>query len=466
MFSINTTENIKNIVKQHPIIFTLVTGILLRVILIPTALTYDLDFWATVIKNLKTGTGLYCLPGYYYTPVWGYVLAIISAIQSTFLDIGELGVRSFKALTVEAVKRIYMSATVPSIAFSYSLKIPLMIVDLGLAYLVRVLILDITKDKKKANTGFALMFLCLSCIAVSMCIAMPDGISALFLVLTIILVRRDQSLLAGMCYSISVLTKFFPVFLFFIIFAYLLMKSKSNTSVNREYLYFIAGGIIMSGVIFLPQILHGELIHCFQFLTDRSGLSSEKSFLESLIGCTRIVSYSLIVLFSMWMAYGICKKSTENLFDEFMRRSFVILGLCFLYPSPAQYLVVMVPFVVYHIVVESKKFMKCWLLIGIGGFLMTYSSLTATLLPLGVYIDFPSLDWIIHVFNMITTGPVSIFMIMFSISAIIQYVGVVLALWIIYNRHYREHKKDSNKHLFKFSKMTKGCLRSHDKSIS
>lgn len=421
----------------------------------PTALTYDLDYWATVIKNLKIGTGLYYLPGYYYTPVWGYVLAIISAIQSTFLDLGELGVRSFQSLAVESAKHMYMSATVPSIEFSYSLKIPLMIVDLGLAYIVRVLILDITKDKKKANTGFALMFLCPSCIAVSMCIAMPDGISAFFLVLTIILVRKDHLLLAGMCYATSVLTKFFPVFLFFIIFAYLLMKSRSNVSVNRRYLYFVAGGIIMSGVIFLPQIFHGELTHCFQFLTDRSGLSSEKSFLESFIGCTRILSYSLIVLFSMWMAYGICKKSPENLFDEFMMRSFVILGLCFLYPSPAQYLVVLMPFVVYYIVVESKKFMKCWLLIGIGGFLMTYSSLTATLLPLGVYIDFPSLDWIIYVFNIITTGPVSIFMIMFSISAIIQYVGVAIALWIIYNRHYKEQIKGSNKHLFKFSKMQK-----------
>ncbi len=228
------------------------------------------------------------------------------------------------------------------------------------------------------------------------------------------------------------------------------MKSKSDVKASRKYLFFMAGGIITSVIIFLPQILRGELTSCFQFLTDRSGFGIEKSLPESLEGYARILFYSISILLSVWMARDICKKPTENLFDKFMGYCLTVLGLCFIFPSTTQYLVVMVPFIVYHIAVKSKKFMKCWLLIGVGGSLMTYSSVTAPLLPLGFNTDFFSGHWMVETFTAVTKPIISqclifqslsIYSILSFISLIIQCIGVALVLWINLDRHYRNKEE-------------------------
>lgn len=440
-------QKMKTKILQHPLLTITIIGMIIRLLMMPVTLVYDSNYWAIVIRNIETGNGLYGLEGYYYTPVWGYVLGFISAFQSAFLDLGEMGIRSVEALPVE-IPAMFLTATVTSIAFLYSVKFPLMIVDLILSYLMYRLIKEVTDDERKAVIGFALTFICPSMLAATMGIAMPDGISAMFLILTILLIRHDQPFFAGMCYSVSVLNKFFPAFLFLIILAYMVSKNMDDRKKMRmELILAIAGGVLMSAVIFLPQIMEGDLASCFQFLTDRSGTDSGESFLESLTGYGRLILYSLVIVASVWMSYDLIKNRSEDQFRKFMLYCLSTMGLCFLYPPATQYLMVMTPLVAYFVVTESPKYLKCWLLLSVGGLLMTYASNGTTLLPLAVYTDMFSVTDVMNFFNMTVKeiiGPINIFMIIYFLTAVIQYSGIVLTLWYIYNDHFKKDKNKSN----------------------
>lgn len=437
--------NIKKKICNHPLMTIAVIGIIIRLLMIPVTLVYDSNYWAIVIRNIETGSGLYELEGYYYTPVWGYFLGLISAFQSAFLDLGEMGIRSAEALSVE-VPDMYLTANVTSISFLYSIKIPLMIIDLILSYLIYILVKEVTGDEKKSIIAFALTFICPSLLAATIGIAMPDGISAVFLVLTILLIRHDQPFFAGMCYSVSVLNKFFPAFLFFVILAYMISKYMDDKKRMRNNLLMaIAGGIVMSAILFIPQLLDGTIQYCFTFLSDRSGFSAGESPIELVTSYGRLILYSLVIIASVWMSYDLIKNRTDDQFRKFMIYCLTVIGLCFLYPPATQYLVIMTPVVAYFVVVESKKYIRCWILLSVGGFFMTYASTGTTLLPLAVYTNMFSVTDVVNFFNMTMTeviGPINIFMIIYFITAVIQYSGIVLTLWYIYNDHFR--KKNNN----------------------
>ena len=440
-------QRIKEKVAAHPLLTLMIIGTIIRLLMIPTTLVYDSNFWAIVVRNIETGNGLYELEGYYYTPVWGYLLGLISAFQSAFLNLGEMGIRVVDALPIE-IPDMYLTATVTSVSFLYSVKIPLLIVDLITSYLIYVLVRDVTEDQKKAVIAFGLTFICPSIMAATMGIGMPDGISIMFLLLTILLIRHDQPFLAGMCYSISVLNKFFPAFLFFIILAYMVSRCMDDKRKMRlQLLMALAGGVVMTAIIFMPQLLQGDLASCFQFLTDRSGTDSGDSLLQTVIGYARILLYSLVIVASIWMSYDLIRRRSEDQFRKFMVYCLTTIGLCFVYPPTTQYLVLMTPLVAYFVVVESKKYLRGWLLLSVGGLLMTYASTSTTLLPLAVYTGMFNVTDLVNFFNVTVEpiGPINLFMIIYFITAVIQYLGIILTLWYIYNDHFRKASKTAVK---------------------
>ena len=145
---------------KHPILFLLVIGVLIRLVVMASSMIYDLDYWAVVIRNIEAGNGLYEAEGYYYTPVWGYILGLISSIQEYVLCLGEIAVRVIEAFPVEYIPDTYYTATAPSLAFIYSVKIPLMFFDIVMAFLSMAIVRDYTSDDRKSVLAFALTFLC------------------------------------------------------------------------------------------------------------------------------------------------------------------------------------------------------------------------------------------------------------------------------------------------------------------
>ena len=85
---------------RHPFLLILVVGIILRLLIASFSMGFDADYWAVVLRNIEAGDGLYVAEGYYYTPVWGYVLGLIGALQTVFMDLGEVALRVIEAFPV------------------------------------------------------------------------------------------------------------------------------------------------------------------------------------------------------------------------------------------------------------------------------------------------------------------------------------------------------------------------------
>lgn len=374
---------------RHPLLTIIAIGIVVRLLLSPFALIYDSEFWALVIRNIEMGQGLYGVEGYYYTPVWGYFLSLTSVFQDLFLNLGEVAVKVAEFIPIEAFGSHYNTntATVPTVAFLLSVKVPLFIVDLVTALLVWHLVKDVTGDDRKAVAAFALAFLCPTVLMSTAVIAMPDTISAMFTMLTVVLLRKDHPFIAGMTFSIAVLTKFFPVFLIFVLVAYLISKNKGDVRKSGTSIFMaMSGAVLMAGTIFAPQILGGNLDQCFQFLTDRTGLSGTGTILESVAGILRILTYALVLISSAVSGYIVYtyKGRGEDLFNVTMKALLVVTVFSLLYPPNTQYIVLLIPFLAYWIVTNEHRLMTSWWLLAFGAVIISTVSNAAMLMPIAV----------------------------------------------------------------------------------
>lgn len=120
---------------RHPLLLVLAVGILIRIAIAPLSIVYDSEYWALVIRNIEIGQGLYGVEGYYYTPVWGYILGLVAVLQDALLNLGEVAVKVAEIIPIEGMGP-YFSSTIPSVAFLYSVKAPLYVFDAALAFAV------------------------------------------------------------------------------------------------------------------------------------------------------------------------------------------------------------------------------------------------------------------------------------------------------------------------------------------
>lgn len=430
---------------KHPILLIIAVGIVVRLVLMSASMVYDLDYWAVVIRNIESGEGLYDAEGYYYTPVWGYILGIMAAFQSAFLGLGELAVRVLEAFPVEIIPDTYYTATAPSLAFIYSVKIPLMVFDLILAFLVMVLAKDYTGDARKATMAFGLTFLFPVLMLSSGVIGMPDTMAAVFTVLTIVLLRREMPFLAGMTFSLAVLTKFFPVFLIFVFVAYLIVKNRGNTRKGlTQIVMAVAGAGLATVIVFMPQIVEGNVDQCFQFLFDRTSTVTGGTIFDSIVSILRIAAYAAVLVLSAYLGVRMVRRHETDPDVSLMKASFIIATLCLIYPPTTQYMVIIVPFLAFWIACHEHQYLVSWAIMAIGSIIYVFASNSLTILPLAVWTDLIGVDAVMAIFDWFNTtciGPVSIRSLQFVIGGVIQCAGVVSVLYIMYGDRFRDWKR-------------------------
>lgn len=420
---------------RHPLLLVLVIGILLRLAISPLSIVYDSEYWALVIRNIDIGEGLYGVDGYYYTPVWGYVLGLISAMQDAFLNLGEVAVKIPEAIHMEGMGP-YFSSTIPSVAFLFSIKIPLYVFDVALAFAVWYLVRDVTGDDRKAALGFALAFLSPVLLVTTGIIAMPDTISALFAILTVILLRRDHPLVAGMTFSIAVLTKFFPAFMVFVLVAYIFARHRDDRrrAVNQLALA-VVGAAVMTAVIFAPQILTGNIDQCFQFITDRTGSGVDTSLLDVVSGSARILTYLIVLAISAYAGFHLYKDRDADPTRGLMKACLLVSALVLVYPPATQYIVITVPFLAYWIAAEERRFKVSWALLAVGSVICVLGSNAAMLLPMAVWEGWFDVGSLISFFDMwgepLAYG-ISPRNIQFVVGSALQILGVAMVLWQLY----------------------------------
>ncbi len=344
-------------------------GILIRLLLIPFSLEYDTNFWTIVIRNIESGNGLYLMEGYYYTPVWGYILGFVAGMQNALLDIGDLSVVCYDLVSYIMVDHYAYTDMAVSIVFMLILKTILWICDFILSLTVYHLVKERTEDEKKAVIAFIMVFVCPHVIGSSSIVVMPDTISAMFTMITILLLKNDKYLFAGICYSIAVWVKFFPIAIILVLLCYIYVGTQGN---GREAAKRIAKAIIgfmgMSLIIFLPQMMEGTMVRCLAFFIDRIREIINNGIFAILCG---VILGTLIIIAAIYIAKHMLKVK-GNMDDRMMEYSLLLLGICMLSFTNLQYIVTMIPFLVYCLMTVDRNYKYIWIVLAIAGFILTF----------------------------------------------------------------------------------------------
>ncbi|MCQ2070368.1 MAG: glycosyltransferase 87 family protein [archaeon] len=435
---------------SHPLLVLVVIGVLVRFLIMPFAYIYDSDYWALVVRNIDVGAGLYEMYGYFYTPVWGYVLGLMNAIDNMFLDLGFYAVVIPDAMILEGSGH-QLTATVTSPAFNYFTKIPLVFVDTLTAYFTYLLVMEHTGDRKRSIIAFGLAYLCPVVLGSAGIIGMPDSISAMFMMLTLLLVFKERMFLAGMCFSMSILTKFFPIFMGLALLVYIFKKYTEKGEAFKQMLMAFAGVLITAILIFLPQIIDGNLMECFHFLTDRvDGAGGPTSPLDTFINNSRVICYIFIAIAILFVTRQHIRSTETDLEKDLMKYALITITLSLMYPPTTQYIVTLVPLLAYYVTAIDHRFMLCWKVLAVGSAITVLVTTTTMVLPVAEWWGLMDVNGLLELFKAENTGAngITFWNIHYVVGGALQYLGVGLIFVMMYLpliRTLRERKARTGK---------------------
>lgn len=330
-------------------LWILVLGLAVRLVLAPF-LTYpfDIEHWAVIMQNTESGNGLYGLTGYFYTPIWGYMLGFQDLVLNTFFSI-DYGERFTDLAGIEGLQFIFHTSTVTTPEYNLIIKLPLILVDLITGYLVFRMVLDRTGDQRKASIGFGLWFLCPLTIYMSAIQAQFDCVSAMLTLLCVLFLKNDRSFLAGIMFAVAALLKFFPAFCIFIFCIYLRRVNGDRSVGRRKLLSAAAGAFAAFVVIYAPQILDGTFVDSLSFIFGRaSGFT--------VVGALR--TYSIVAITFIVMAMLVKRMNRmgqEEARDSLILYTLTMLAVAALISSGPQYCIVYLPLLAYYVAVDRSR---------------------------------------------------------------------------------------------------------------
>ncbi len=283
----------------------IIAGLAIRLILAPLfTFNSDINWWSLVITTEQDGMGLYDTLSYFYTPPWGYVLAFVSLLCPL------LGVTDYGTFVQDLVpfigSEMTVNALVPSMAYSVVIKIPLILADLAVAYLIYKVVSE-RYGEGKATLASALWFLCPLTILESSVHVMFDNLAVLGTLMAFILLSRCRYFLAGAAFSLAVLIKFFPVFLIFILVAILFRKEGFTARGAKALIDAVAGALAAFILTFLPSILTGDFWEAMRFIVSRVGASPE--MMESIFTPTVTIALLAAVVLLIAVAWYVVKRT-------------------------------------------------------------------------------------------------------------------------------------------------------------
>jgi len=358
------TTALKGFIKR-PVFIILMIGLTVRLVLMPLLThPFDLGAWAVTIQHIQAGAGLYEISGYWYTPVWGYFLALWSNVMDLF------GVTSYGSMFSDAIMVEYSEVRTLAIfltpAFNFFIKVPLLISDLITGYLIYRIVFERTKDKNKATLGFALWFLCPMVILNSAVHGMFDTVMIMFMLLSVYSLYKGHNFLAGISFSVAVLLKIFPVFILPALVAYLMMKHKGDMRTTLRHLGMAAlGATVMFVLIYVPQIIDGTLGESFIFFTSRFDVVAG-SLSSGPTGLTvDFLQYLAAIILAIILAIRMYRKGEEKGDEAFFSCLMLSTAVAVLIPAAPQYQVIFMPFMVLFAVMFDRRLIWPFLILSV-----------------------------------------------------------------------------------------------------
>jgi len=429
-------------ILKKPVVIILIVGLLIRFVLAPLfTYTFDIAHWAMVTEHIQAGFGLYSVPGYYYSPVWGYMLGSFSLLNNFAIGIQPLVSFFETLLPAQELWWYYFTPEVTTISFNVFMKVPFILCDVVVGALVYYLIKEKTGDEKKATYGFALWFLCPIVIWMSSVQAMFDTFSVLFMFLSVLLIYKGRYFSGGAMLSLAIFTKFFPLYIAFAVIAYIILKHRGDkAAIKKNILLGVAGLIIMTVILHIPMIMEGSFIDSLWFMLSRAesaGVSGDgvKGMTESLGYMAVLLLQPLIFAFIIFLAYRLAKSKQEDADNSFFFCLLLTTAAVFIWIPAPQYLMIIIVFLIYHIVVSDKRYLRPWMFMTIGAAIYAFVMNNFSILTsLAAYTNLIDLNWVLGIMEWLQQPifGVSALFILITITGMIQAIGIwyILLIWL------------------------------------
>jgi len=209
------------------------------------------------------------------------------------------------------------------------------------------MVLGHTGSSDKAVKAYGLWFLCPLVIYMSAVQAQFDCISALFMLLCVLLLKRDYCFLAGVMFALGSLIKFFPAFCIFLLCLYIFKVHSERRIGLYKFLMALLGALLAVALIFLPQCLDGTLGNAFSFIFGRT---SEFNVIAAARTYPAIV-FTLIMM--LILALYTIRQNKDQCQDKFMALILLMLASCVIISSGPQYCIVYLPILAFYIYSEG-----------------------------------------------------------------------------------------------------------------
>ena len=348
MSDCETAANRKYALSAGLALWILILGLAIRLVFAPVfTYPFDIEHWGVILQNTESGNGLFGLTGYFYTPAWGYILGFEDLIINLLPGM-TYGERFTDLLEIEGMVFPYQTATTTTPVFNFAMKLPLILVDVLVGYLIYRLVMSECGDERKAAIGFGLWFLCPIVIYMSSVQAQFDCISALLTLLCVLLVRRNLFFLAGVIFTIAALIKFFPAFCIFLLCVYVVKATPGRLS-WKNLLLSVSGAVLTALVIFLPQILDGTVMNAFSFVFGRT---SEYD-LMLMLRTYPFIAVTLVML--VVLAIFAWRMDDARRKQDFLVLILAMLSICTIFSPGPQYWIVYLPLLSYYIACRDRN---------------------------------------------------------------------------------------------------------------
>jgi len=231
--------------KSHFLFRYIVLGLLVRYVI--GLFTYwppDISVWYKTSLNILNGNGIYGRGYFSYPPVWGYCLTFFVFIGSLFVNPYSFG---------EYLKQ----QLITSPKFQFLWKTPILISELLVGYILYRIVLDFTKDIRKAQGAFLMWYLNPFVFFINAVVGQFSSLCLLFLLLSLCFLLEQCFFLAGITLMFGIMTKLFPIYFLPLELGLIISLSHKQTKLLffNIFLFFI-GLLIAGGVILLPLIIN------------------------------------------------------------------------------------------------------------------------------------------------------------------------------------------------------------------
>jgi hypothetical protein len=348
MSDCETAANRKYAFSAGLALWILILGLAIRLVFAPVfTYPFDIEHWGVILQNTESGNGLFGLTGYFYTPAWGYILGFEDLIINLLPGM-TYGERFTDLLEIEGMVFPYQTATTTTPVFNFAMKLPLILVDVLVGYLIYRLVMSECGDERKAAIGFGLWFLCPIVIYMSSVQAQFDCISALLTLLCVLLVRRNLFFLAGVIFTIAALIKFFPAFCIFLLCVYVVKATPGRLS-WKNLLLSVSGAVLTALVIFLPQILDGTVMNAFSFVFGRTSEYDLMLMLRTYPFITVTLVMLVVLAIFAWRMDDARRK------QDFLVLILAMLSICTIFSPGPQYWIVYLPLLSYYVACRDRN---------------------------------------------------------------------------------------------------------------